>query len=55
MMLGDTSISADEQRHANLFSQPWVHEAISHYLSDMSARRTEELMKQVQHGTAHLQ
>jgi len=54
-IVGDTSISADEQRRASLFSQAWVNEAVAHYLSEMSARRTEELMKQVQHGTLHLQ
>jgi hypothetical protein len=33
-VLGEGTVAADEQRRSALFQQPWIREAVLHYLSD---------------------
>jgi len=57
VILGENAIGADEQRRTALFQQPWVAEAVVHYLSDRvrpqpaprRASRPEDLLSPAAH------
>ncbi|GAB5593001.1 SWI/SNF and RSC complex subunit Ssr3 [Umbelopsis nana] len=46
IIVGETQVNVEEMRQSDFYKQPWVKEAVFHYLTSKTQHRMQELLNQ---------